>query len=302
MKTLAKLLYVEADEEITDLVDRLRDLSLEDAVTFVVPERSRALQSAMSFRLLKRYADSYGKHVNVISSDPRLQALSLETGFSAFPSLAAYDGGVEVHRPSTEPDQLGTEVPAFVPPPAGRRQAAIMSAAPKGPVPPASSFVRAPPPLRDYRPYLVAAAIVAVLGLLALILYVPAAAVTLSVQGTPLKTDIQLIGSPTTPAGATDGFITQAIHASESQTVPGTPSGQKSIAAAPASGAVVFTNQTFLPVDVPKRTVSTADGVKFKTQQDATNIPPFSSSKPIPVVALSAGANGNVGVGQITVH
>ena len=72
MKTLAKLLYVEADEEITDLVDRLRDLSLEDEVTFVVPERARALQSAMSFRLLKRYADSYGKRVNLVSGDPRL--------------------------------------------------------------------------------------------------------------------------------------------------------------------------------------------------------------------------------------
>jgi len=40
VKTLAKLLYVEADEEITDLVDRLRDLSLEDEVTFVVPDLS----------------------------------------------------------------------------------------------------------------------------------------------------------------------------------------------------------------------------------------------------------------------
>ena len=98
MKTLAKLLYVEADEEITDLVDRLRDLSLEDEVTFVVPERARALQSPMSFRLLKRYADSYGKRVNLVSTDPRLQTMSLEAGFTSYPSLAAYDRGTEVRR------------------------------------------------------------------------------------------------------------------------------------------------------------------------------------------------------------
>src|ERR1700716_3541792 len=99
MKTLAKLLYVEADEEITDLVDRLRDLSLEDEVTFVVPERARALQSAMSFRLLKRYADSYGKKVNLVSGDSRLQGMALEAGFIAYPTLAAYDTGTEVHQP-----------------------------------------------------------------------------------------------------------------------------------------------------------------------------------------------------------
>src|SRR6267143_1511814 len=105
MKTLAKLLYVEADEEITDLVDRLRDLSLEDEVTFVVPERARSLQSPMSFRLLKRYADSYGKRVNLVSSDPRLQEMSRETGFTAYPNLASYDRGTETHRPELE----GTE-------------------------------------------------------------------------------------------------------------------------------------------------------------------------------------------------
>src|SRR6266853_1412193 len=115
VKTLAKLLYVEADEEITDLVDRLRDLSLEDEVTFVVPEHARSLQSAMSFRLLKRYADSYGKRVNLVSGDPRLQAMALEAGFMAFPSLAAYDGGSEVHRPELAGDPSTTGATPFAP-------------------------------------------------------------------------------------------------------------------------------------------------------------------------------------------
>jgi hypothetical protein len=117
MKTLAKLLYVEADEEITDLVDRLRDLSLEDEVTFVVPERARALQSAMSFRLLKRYADSYGKRVNLVSSDSRLQAMAMEAGFIAYPTLAAYDSGTEVHQPGSvaEPQAVATATAAPAP-------------------------------------------------------------------------------------------------------------------------------------------------------------------------------------------
>src|SRR5205823_1275664 len=127
VKTLAKLLYVEADEEITDLVDRLRDLSLEDEVTFVVPERARALQSAMSFRLLKRYADSYGKRVNLVSSDARLQAMSLEAGFAAYPSLAAYDSGTEVHNPELVGEPAAPPPPAAVvtAPPAGAQATAL---------------------------------------------------------------------------------------------------------------------------------------------------------------------------------
>jgi len=295
MKTLAKLLYVEADEEITDLVDRLRDLSLEDAVTFVVPERSRALQSPMSFRLLKRYADSYGKHVNVISGDPRLQALSLETGFSAYPSLQAYDGGAEVHRPA-EVDSPEPDVPAFVPPPAGRK-AAIISSAPRRQAPP-PAVPRARPAMRDYRPYLIGAALLAFIGLLALVLYVPTAAVTLSVEGTPLKADVQLLGSPTTPAGSTDGIPTQALHASESQTVQGTATGQTPVPPAPSTGTVTFTENCFLfcasgSISIPKGTdVSTSDGKHYTTQKVAS-VPSPHGSASAPVAAVDAGPAGN---------
>jgi len=171
VKTLAKLLYVEADEEITDLVDRLRDLSLEDEVTFVVPDRARALQSAMSFRLLKRYADSYGKRVNLVSGDPRLQAMSLEAGFMAYPSLAAYDSGTEVHQPALVDEPIVTSVapPVATPAPAQTRsqlggsppgvatldrprQASVVSAPPRATAPKPPRPASPGPSLRSYRP------------------------------------------------------------------------------------------------------------------------------------------------------
>jgi len=306
MKTLAKLLYVEADEEITDLVDRLRDLSLEDAVTFVVPDRSRALQSPMSFRLLKRYADSYGKHVNVISGDPRLQALSLETGFSAYSSLQSYEGGAEVHRPGYgESDDEGNQVPAFVPPPSPRREAAVLSRAPRQPVPPASTGKK-PPAMRDYRPYIIGAAILALLGLLALVLYVPTAAVTLSVQGTTTKTDIQLIGAIGTATGSPDHFTTQAIKASESQTVQGTATGQKQVPAAPSTGSVTFTNNCLLLCDNGSKTigtgttVSTSDGKHYKTQKTVSVANPRGSVS-VAIAAVQPGPDGNTDAHTITV-
>ncbi|TMF21819.1 MAG: hypothetical protein E6I31_08810 [Chloroflexi bacterium] len=268
MKTLAKLLYVEADEEITDLVDRLRDLSLEDEVTFVVPDRARALQSPMSFRLLKRYADSYGKRVNLVSGDPRLQAMSLEAGVTA------------------------------------PRQASVVSAPPKkAPAPPKSP--RPGPSFNSYRPYLIGAGALAILALLVGILYLPSATATLSVSGTAIKADVTLLGAPGTAAGSPDHFVTQAVTASESQSLPGTATGSKSIPAQPSVGEVTFTENCVFLCDsgtttIPTGTsVSTTDGKRYTTTKAGTVASPRGSAT-VPVKAVTAGPDGNTGAHTIT--
>ena len=320
MKTLAKLLYVEADEEITDLVDRLRDLSLEDEVTFVVPERARSLQSAMSFRLLKRYADSYGKRVNLVSADPRLQAMSLEAGFTAYPNLASYDRGSEVHRPELV-DAPGPSAPAAPAVPAGAvtapptgqaiapqrgvatldrpREASVVSAPPKRQVPAPRKPAPSGPPLGSYRPYLIGAAVLGVIGLLVGILYLPTATATVFVQGTPIKADVTLLGAPGTAAGSPDHFATQAIHAEESQNLPGTPTGQKQIDAAKATGQVTFKASCsgFL-CSIPIRSgtdVSTGSGKHYVTTKSVTVQSTLVSQGSVdaPVAAVQAGLAGN---------
>ena len=317
MKTLAKLLYVEADEEITDLVDRLRDLSLEDEVTFVVPERARALQSAMSFRLLKRYADSYGKRVNLVSSDPRLQAMSLEAGFTAYPSLAAYDRGTEVHSPELGGDPAAAAAApavAVTTPSAGAqaiapqrgvatldrpREASVISGAPRRQAPSPGKPVSSGPPLGSYRPYLIGAAVLVVVALLVGILYLPTATATVSVQGTPIKADITLLGAPGTAAGSPDHFATQAVHASQSQTFPGTPTGQKPIDAVKATGQVTFTascNGFVCSIPIRSGTdVSTGSGKHYATIKAVTVQSTLVSKGSVnaPVAAVQAGLNSN---------
>ena len=330
MKTLAKLLYVEADEEITDLVDRLRDLSLEDEVTFVVPERARALQSAMSFRLLKRYADSYGKRVNLVSGDPRLQAMALEAGFVAFPSLAAYNGGSDVHQPGTvaeshpvaaatlapaAPAAPAATVQAVSPAGAGRRgvatlnqprEASVMSGTPRR-TPPSPSYTAASgPPLRVYRPYLIAAGVLLVLALIAGIIYLPTATATLIVSGTPIKQDVTLLGVPGTASASGNQFATQAIHAEESQNLPGTPTGQKQIPAQPSVGSVTFTYScSFFCDNQPKSIaagtmVSTVDAKHYTTQKAISVASPHGSAS-VQIQAMVAGPSGNTDAHTINV-
>jgi Baseplate J-like protein len=322
VKTLAKLLYVEADEEITDLVDRLRDLSLEDEVTFVVPERARALQSAMSFRLLKRYADSYGKRVNLVSGDPRLQAMALEAGFMAFPTLAAYDNGSEVHQPVSAatlapaaPPAAATGIQAGSPVAAGPRgvatldrprEASLVSGTPRRTPPPPSRPATSGPPLRVYRPYLIAAGILLVLGLIAGIIYLPTATATLMVSGTAIKQDVTLLGVPGTASGSGNQFVTQAIHAEQSQSLPGTPTGQKQIPAQPAVGSVTFTYScTFFCDNQPKSIaagtmVSTNDAKHYTTQKGVSVASPHGSAS-VQIQAMVAGPSGNTDAHTINV-
>ena len=314
MKTLAKLLYVEADEEITDLVDRLRDLSLEDEVTFVVPERARALQSAMSFRLLKRYADSYGKRVNLVSGDPRLQAMSLEAGFTAYPSMEAYDRGTQVHQPElVDPASM---VAAPPPPPARPaselaapargvatldrpRQASVTSAPPRK-APTSPKPLSSAPPLRSYRPYLIAAGILVVLGLLVGILYLPTASATLFVSGTPVKEDVTLRGAVGNVTSG-DQFATKTVSASESQTLPGVATGQKSIPAVAATGTVTFSLNCFLfcSETVPKGWIVKTDSGKEYTTQQKVSLSGPNNSADSPVTAVTAGQGGNTDAGTI---
>ena len=315
MKTLAKLLYVEADEEITDLVDRLRDLSLEDEVTFVVPERARALQSPMSFRLLKRYADSYGKRVNLVSGDTRLQAMSLEAGVTAYPSLAAYDTGTEIHQPALVDEPPATaparaEAGSLVGSPGGvatldrPRQAPVTSAPPKRATAPPKP-ARSGPSFNSYRPYLIGAGALAIVGLLVAILYLPSATATLFVEGTAVKQDITLLGAPGTAAGSPDHFATQAVNASESQSLPGTATGSKSIPAQASVGQVTFTENCVFLCDsgtttIPTGTsVSTSDGKRYATTKAASVASPRGSAT-VPVKAVTPGPDGNTGAHTIT--
>ena len=330
MRTLAKLLYVEADEEITDLVDRLRDLSREDEVTFVVPEHARALQSAMSFRLLKRYADSYGKRVNLVSGDSRLQAMALEAGFIAFPSLAAYNGGSEVHQPGavaeSQPVAAATLAPAASAAPATTvqtaspagggpggvatlnrpREASVMSGTPRKTPPPPSHATASGPPLRVYRPYLIGAGVLVVLALIAGIIYLPTATATLIVSGTPVKQDVTLLGVPGTASASGNQFATQAIHAEESQNLPGTPTGQKQIPAQPSVGSVTFTYScTFFCDNQPKSIaagtmVSTSDAKHYTTQKAISVASPHGSAS-VQIQAMVAGPSGNTDAHTINV-
>ena len=95
---MSKLIYAEPDDEITNLVDRLRSEKTEKELVFVLPGGSRVLHSNLNARLLKQYSNSLGKSTSVISPDARTQAVAIETGFSVFPTMAAFESGKSIDK------------------------------------------------------------------------------------------------------------------------------------------------------------------------------------------------------------
>ncbi|MGA7362467.1 MAG: hypothetical protein WBZ07_05900, partial [Candidatus Dormiibacterota bacterium] len=90
---MAKLLYVEPNDEITDLVDRIRRAEGDRDLVFVVPPDGRVLRSPLDMRLLMQYTRGFQKRIAIVSGDPQIQALAIRTGFPTFASLARLEQG-----------------------------------------------------------------------------------------------------------------------------------------------------------------------------------------------------------------
>jgi hypothetical protein len=104
-------IVVEADEDVPNVVERLRQLSCED-VELVLPSRCRFAQSRFNFQLLRQYATRLGKRVTVRSADPAVLQMAEEGGFtvrampSSGPSAASYAAGVH-RQPEAQPRPPG---------------------------------------------------------------------------------------------------------------------------------------------------------------------------------------------------
>jgi len=63
-----EILYLEPDEEITSVVDKLKGLEA-DSVGLVAPKGSSIVQSLVSLKLLQKQAEELGKEISIVTSD-----------------------------------------------------------------------------------------------------------------------------------------------------------------------------------------------------------------------------------------
>ena len=268
MSDLPAVIYLEADDEVTSVVRRLRAADA-GPVILVTPGRSRATSSVVAMRLLSRAGSADERPVSVVG-DALTRSLAAEAGLPAFATLDDARQAEPGTPASAEPHHATISV---VRGPVTDETAPTLAAVPLGrdladdvtrPVP-----VVRPAPSRRPRPRggvirrtvpvaLLGAVVVAlVAALVAAAVVLPAATVTLTPRSVPV------------------GPVPYTIEADDTEHRSGTATATHEVVATgtyaiqqAASGAVVLFNWTFFPVDVPAGTFVAAGEQAFATQAD----------------------------------
>ena len=258
----SNIVEVDPDQDLTDLVYRLREIPGESAL--VIPPGAPRFQDDDSFRVLKRHAISTGRTVAVITADADIQARARTAGLPAFADRAAFEA----------------------------------RAVPAPPAPPRPRPVRVAAGVRpDGRVLLGAAAGLVCVALAAAAIFLPSATVTLSVSGSPVKADASLIGSPGNYNAGFLTFNTRPIEATSVDSQGAPVSGQRVIPAVAASGEVVFTATACgsSTIQLSAGTiVETADQKQYATKDGVTLCLASGPSATTTVSAVVAGTAGNV--------
>jgi len=95
--------YIDIDEEITSIVDRLRKARAKEVIV-VVPKRALLVQSIVNLKLLKKESDKLGKQLSIVTQDKLGKMLIEKVGINVQDKLDDIDGD-EVTADDAETDE-----------------------------------------------------------------------------------------------------------------------------------------------------------------------------------------------------
>ena len=289
-------IYVETEEEIPELVERLRRYHGEDTM-LVLPMRSRIGQSRFNFQLLRNYSARLGKRVTVVCDDPAVQKMASETGFPVFGAVGPQGEGIPSEAEPAPPVKRWWQRKTAQP------TTHIGIAAPRKLITKTATELK---PGR-FLLYVTAATLLAV-GVFAVAVFVPSASVTLVAQAQPFTAkDVEIQAQP----GKAPIHV-RAVTVSKSTSQGFKVTGSINVPLAPSTGVVTYTN-SFSPPSCPgincgspgiiipygQRLMNT-NGLEFAQTSGATLVP-WGQSADANVVAVTPGVGGNVGDHTITV-
>src|ERR1700758_2783752 len=181
----ANPIYVEVEEEIPEVVERLRRARGDDTM-IVLPSRSRVGQSRFNFQLLKDYASRMGKKVTVVCDDPAVQKMASETGFPVFGAVGPEGEGIPSEAEAPAPIRKWWQ---------RRPQEATTHI---GVAAPTRLITKTATEVKPGRFLLYVTAVTLILvGIFAAAVFVPSASVTLVAQAQPFTTkDVEISAQP----------------------------------------------------------------------------------------------------------
>jgi hypothetical protein len=281
-------IYVETEEEIPELVERLRRYRGDDTM-LVLPMRSRIGQSRFNFQLLRNYAARMGKRVTVVCDDPAVQKMASESGFPVFGAVGPLGEGIASEAEEAPPPRKWWQ----------RRIVAPVTHV--GVAPPTKLLTKSATEVKPGRVllYLVAAVLLLV-GLVGAAIFVPSASVTLVAQAQPFsQRDVEIQAQPGKPPIRVRVSV---ISRSDSQGFKTT--GVKQVQLAPAIGQAVYTNgcthnsPTFY-FQRGQRLYDPSNQLTFAQTSSTVGVD-AGKSVTVNIQAVNPGVTGNVGGHVIT--
>ena len=291
----ANPIYVEVEEEIPEVVERLRRVPGSDTM-LVLPARSRVGQSRFNFQLLRNYASRMGKQVTVVCDDPAVQKMAAESGFPVYGAVGPEGVGIPSEDAAPAPPRKWWQRKP------GRLEPHI------GVIAPTKLLTKTATELKPGRLLLYMAALMVVLVALAgLLVFVPSASVTLIADAAPFsQRDVEIQAEP---GKQPIRVRTDVISRTDSQGFKTT--GVKSVPLAPATGQVLYSNAFSTPkcpgidcgspgIIVPYgQRLRNTNGLEF-AQTSGNTLVPWHGTATANIVAVVPGTSGNVGDHTIT--
>jgi hypothetical protein len=285
---MTAVLIARADDEIVDLIDRVR-ASADPDVGLVVPGSNRALQTPLNVRLLAQFSNQSGRRTSIVTEDPRLQQLARTNGLQVYGSVPAFERGIELAGPRTGGAGLSR---AAGPGAAGGGVAAAAVLAPPPSPPPAPPTFPSPPahapatarleprrvitqipPARpsrgwDRRRFLyVAGAGVAILGIILFMALGPNAKLTITIAATPLSVSSTIQGTTSPTAATQQDHVLTGVVASQTQSqFQATPTGTTTVPAVAARTTVLFSTDAGSDIGFELPTNNTSSYVQTPDQ------------------------------------
>ena len=108
---MSKLIYLESDEEITDVIDKISKAE-EKSVSLVISRGSTLANSVVNLKLLSKRGGALGKNVSLVTNDKIAKNLASQIGIEVFNNISAAKAGARAEEP-IEP--VAKEVPTSPP-------------------------------------------------------------------------------------------------------------------------------------------------------------------------------------------
>ena len=285
------VVYLEADDEITSVVRRVRAADAQRVIV-VAPGRSRATSSAVALRLLARAGDETGRDVTMVG-DALTRSLAAEAGLTAYATLDDARRAELAGEPPAEARSAAIHVVR------GTDDTVATPVIAADEVTRSVPVARKPAEMTRRRPLIaVAIAVVAALLLIGLVgaAMLPGATVTID----PVTEDV--------------GPVPYVIEVAQPERLSGTAEASATVTATgeyqnlePATGEVVLFNWTFFDQPIGAGTLVAAGDQAFETQADVV-VPRGSltaegtiqaGEATVAVAAAAPGPAGNVGPNEI---